>query len=221
MRGREGSGWRRGSSGSGCELAPSRAGQRVRRILTSRMTAVPPCGAAGPGSGSATGMSGTSGARGSPILAPTQRSSPPSARPCGGGSRSSLCAPALHRRAARSHISSGRPPPGRAPARPLPAPARARRSRRRPRGPDTAGTASAGGWDGGATRTPSHVLRARRPHLAGQERRQGAARGGAGSGGRTLAPLQRGMASCTRGCRRAWRRVGAPRIVPWSPPGSR
>lgn len=77
------------------------------------MTAVPPRGEAGPGlgPGSAAGTAGASGARGSPILAPTQRSSPPSALPCGGGSRSSLCAPALHRRAARSHIAPRPPPP--------------------------------------------------------------------------------------------------------------
>lgn len=121
-------------------------------LLTSRMTAVPPRSAAGPGPGSAAGMagtpgasgaSGTSGARGSPILAPTQRSSPPSARPCGGGSRSSLCAPALHRRAARSHIAPAataaaarkpadpRPPPH----DPLPAPPRPASLSPRPRTP--------------------------------------------------------------------------------------
>lgn len=149
MREREGSGWRRGSSGPGCELAPRSAGQRVRRILTSRMTAVPPCGAAGPGSGSATGMSGTSGARGSPILAPTQRSSPPSARPCGGGSRSSLCAPALHRRAARSHISSADPRPAAPPRAPCPRPpARAAPAAgpaaRTPRGPPVRGGGTGG-----------------------------------------------------------------------------
>jgi hypothetical protein len=213
MREQAGSEWWRGSLGPGCGLAPSRAGRRVPRVLTSRMTAVPPRDAAGPGPGSAEGMSGTSGARGSPILAPTQRSSPPSARPCGGGSRSSLCAPALHRRAARSHISPADPRPAAPPRAPCPRPpARARRSRRRPRGPDTAGTASAGG--GGATRTPSHVLRARHPHPAGQERRQGTARGDAGPSDRTLARPPRGMASFTQNLGRVWRRVGAPGLCP-------